>query len=204
MIQNVSDLKLYMEADRIALGRGVYSFRAFVWDRIWNYERLLRRFEYYYNCRNTVWGRFMRRIISVRMHLMHMNMEIPINVFGPGLSIAHEGTIVVNGKCRVGNNCRIHVDVVLGQGRDHDDVPVLGNNIHIGPGVKIIGGVKIGDNTVIAAGAVVTKSFPEGNCTIGGVPAKKISDHTSLTESGKLGRGLLVQGYEIARKRMGV
>ena len=37
-------------------------------------------------------------------------------------------------------------------------------------------GVTLGDYTIVAAGAVVTKSFPEGFCVIGGVPAKKIKD----------------------------
>lgn len=202
MIESKEDLALYLEADRIALGRERYTIRSFVWDRIWNYEILLRRFEFYYNCRNSFWGRFMRRVISVCMHLMHMNMEIPINVFGPGLSIAHEGTIVVNGKCRIGKNCRIHVDVVIGQGRDGNDVPILGDNVHIGPGVKIIGGVLIGDNTVITANAAVTKSFPDGNCTIGGVPAKVVSPHTSLTPSGSLGRGVVILGYEQAVRNL--
>lgn len=49
----------------------------------------------------------------------------------------------------------------------------IGNNVWIGARVIILSGVKIEDNIVIAAGAVVTKSFPS-NCIIGGVPAKII------------------------------
>ena len=203
MIKSREDYRLYLEADRLALGRGRYTLRAWFWDRVWKYERLLRRVEYYYNCKRTLWGNFVRRVNSVRMHLMNMHMEIPVNTFGPGLSIAHEGCIVVNGNAKIGNNCRIHVDVVIGQGIDADDIPVLGNNVHIGPGVKIIGGVRIGDNTVIAANAAVTKSFPDGNCTIGGVPARIISKNTSLTPSGNQGRGLLIEGYELALKESG-
>lgn len=198
MIRNKEDLKLYLEADRIALGRKRYTIHSFFFDRIWTFERLLRKEEYYYNCCKGFWGKMMRRLITFRKHRLHTNMDIQVNSFGPGLSIAHEGAIVVNGKCKIGKNCRIHIDVVLGQGRDNTDIPVLGDNIHIGPGVKILGGVHVGDNTVIAANAVVTKSFPEGNCTIGGIPARKISDHSSLTPSGNMGRGLLVQGYELA------
>ena len=43
----------------------------------------------------------------------------------------------------------------------------------------MFGKIKIGDNTAIGANSVVNKSFEEGNCTIAGVPAKKISDNTS-------------------------
>ncbi|MDX8047128.1 acyltransferase [Gracilibacillus sp. S3-1-1] len=51
----------------------------------------------------------------------------------------------------------------------------IGNNVFIGFNSIILPGVEIGDNTVIAAGSVVTKSFT-GNSIIGGVPAKKIKD----------------------------
>lgn len=48
----------------------------------------------------------------------------------------------------------------------------LGEKCWVGMNAVILPGVELGDNTVVAAGAVVTKSFPEGNCIIGGVPAK--------------------------------
>ena len=49
--------------------------------------------------------------------------------------------------------------------------PILGNNIWIGPRVRIYGSIKIGSNTVIGTNSVVNKSF-KGNCTIAGIPAK--------------------------------
>ncbi|MBS4218994.1 acyltransferase [Bacillus sp. FJAT-49711] len=51
---------------------------------------------------------------------------------------------------------------------------VIGEKCWIGMNAVILPGVKLGDNTVVAAGAVVTKSFEEGNCIVGGVPAKLI------------------------------
>ena len=203
MIKSYQDYQVYLEADRIALGRDKFTWKSFLFDSVWKFERLLRKVEYLANCKTTFWSKICRRITWFRITRMNLGLEIPINTFGPGLSIAHGGKIVVNTNVKVGNNCRIHVDVVLGQGKDADDVPLLGNNIHIGPGVKILGGVVIGDNTVIAANAVVTKSFPEGNCTIGGIPAKKISNNTSLTLSGNQGRGLLIEGYELALAKFG-
>lgn len=58
----------------------------------------------------------------------------------------------------------------------HDDPNdiVVGEKCWIGMNAVILPGVKLGNNTVVGAGAVVTKSFEEGNCVIGGVPAKKI------------------------------
>lgn len=57
--------------------------------------------------------------------------------------------------------------------------PVIGDNCYVGPGAKIFGGIVLGDNIVIGANAVVNASFPNGNCTIAGVPAKIISNKTS-------------------------
>ena len=52
----------------------------------------------------------------------------------------------------------------------------IGNNVWIGGGVRIVSGVTIGDNTVIAAGSVVTKAIP-ANVLAGGVPCKVIREN---------------------------
>lgn len=49
---------------------------------------------------------------------------------------------------------------------------IIGNNCWIGMNCVILPGVHLGDNTIVAAGAVVTSSYPEGHCVLGGVPAK--------------------------------
>lgn len=51
--------------------------------------------------------------------------------------------------------------------------PVIGDNVKIGTGAKIIGGVTVGNNVFIGANAVVVKDVPD-NCVVGGVPAKII------------------------------
>ena len=53
--------------------------------------------------------------------------------------------------------------------------PIIGNNVWIGPGARIYGNIKIGNNVVIGANSVVNKTFPS-NITIAGIPAKKIND----------------------------
>ena len=53
---------------------------------------------------------------------------------------------------------------------------VIGDSCWIGMNSVILPGVTLGDNTIVAAGAVVTYSFPRGNCVIGGIPAKVIKD----------------------------
>lgn len=110
-----------------------------------------------------------------RLHVLMLKTGIVIqpNCFGPGLSIAHAGTIIVHPDVRVGSNCRIHACVNIGTGSD-SMVPKIGDNCYIGPGVKMFGGIVIGDNVKIGANAVVNKSFPEGNCTLVGIPAHKV------------------------------
>jgi acetyltransferase-like isoleucine patch superfamily enzyme len=58
----------------------------------------------------------------------------------------------------------------------------IGNNVYIGNNSLIMPGVTIGDNTLVAAGSVVTKSFTDENIIIGGNPAKIIGNLQELEE----------------------
>lgn len=179
MIASHQDMLDYREADRIALRR-TYGMHL-IYDEVWKFQRLLRRVEYLTNCRKHQ-GPFWRLLCkwySLRFHIQSVRcgFEIPLNVFGPGLSIAHRGTIVVHPEARVGANCRLHVDVVIGTRPGPEErVPTIGDNCYIGPGSKIFGDIVIGPGTAIGANSVVNRSFPEGDMTIAGAPARKISD----------------------------
>ena len=59
---------------------------------------------------------------------------------------------------------------------------IIGNNSFIGTKSVIMYGVEIGENTIVAAGSVVTKSFKEGNVIIGGNPARIIGTWDSIRE----------------------
>lgn len=106
---------------------------------------------------------------------LRLGFTIPLNVFGPGLSIAHRGTIVINKDTRVGENCRIHACTNIGSGKGSVSAPQIGNNVYIGPGAKIFGDIVIADNIAIGANSVVNKSFYEKGISIAGIPAKKIN-----------------------------
>ncbi|MCM3729099.1 serine O-acetyltransferase [Neobacillus cucumis] len=177
MIQNKKDYYYYLQADKEALDIKRKSPRPIV-DDIWKFQRLLRKLEYTVNCKNGKIAKFYILLLKYRFHKFSrlLGFDIPINVFGPGLSIAHRGTIVVNGGARVGANCRIHASVNIGTGKDTSTtlVPTLGNNVYIGPGAKIFGKIEVGDNVAIGANSVVNKSF-ESNVTIAGSPAKIIN-----------------------------
>ena len=187
MINSRQDYLAYLEADRKSLsqpqGRASYFF-----DDVWRFQRLLRKVEYLTNCNGNwllkAWARLRFKRLGARL-----GFTIPPNTCGPGLSIAHIGTIVINTKARVGANCRLHVCVNIGtQAGAPGAIPKIGDNCYIGPGAKIFGGIEIGSNMTIGANAVVNSSFPEGNTTIAGVPAKVVADKSS--------DGLLIQGYQ--------
>ncbi|MCR5532936.1 MAG: serine acetyltransferase [Paludibacteraceae bacterium] len=151
----------------------------------------LRKIEFLYN---TSKGKPLRRcayfiLQSINHRLaVRLGFTIPMNVFGPGLYIAHWGTVTVTAFAKVGKNCRIHTSTCIG---NHIGAPVIGDNVYIGPGAKIFGNINIGDNVAIGANAVVNKSIPS-NVTVGGIPAKIIS-HKSSLESGVFQSKLLDQ-----------
>lgn len=152
-------------------------------DRRFKFYKSLRKTEYYTNCRHDPIGKIFGKILRARHRILcdSYNWTIPINVFEEGLAIVHVGTIVVSSDARVGKNCRIHACTNLGRAatKEGAGAPRLGDNVYIGPGAKLFGPIVIGDNTAIGANAVVNSSFLEGNCSIAGIPARKISDHTS-------------------------
>lgn len=80
----------------------------------------------------------------------------------------HPGTVVINGKARIGCNARIHVCVNIGA--EKNGAPVIGDNVYIGPGAKIYGNIEIGDNVKIGANSVVNKSFGNDVLLVG-IPA---------------------------------
>lgn len=95
---------------------------------------------------------------------------------GEGLYIGHFGGIIISSATIIGDYCNISQGVTIGvAGRgEKRGCPIIGNDVYIGSGAKIIGNIKIGNNVAIGANAVVTKDVPD-NAVVGGVPAKIIS-----------------------------
>lgn len=92
---------------------------------------------------------------------------------GKGLFIDHGMGVVVGETTIIGDNCTVYQGVTLGgtgkdKGKRH---PTIGNNVMIGAGAKVLGPFKVGDNSKIAANAVVLSEVP-ANSTCVGVPAR--------------------------------
>jgi serine O-acetyltransferase len=95
---------------------------------------------------------------------------------GPGLHITHHGGVIVNSKAVIGRNCDISHQVTIGM---HDrgprrGVPTIGDNVYIGPGAKLFGNVKVGDDVAIGANCVVNSDVPD-RAVVVGVPGRVVS-----------------------------
>ena len=91
----------------------------------------------------------------------------------------HLGPILMNGHITVGENCSIHINTSIVAGGRDNGVPTLGDDIIIGVGAVILGGIELADGIAIGANSVVNKSFLEPDIAIAGMPARKISEHGS-------------------------
>lgn len=144
------------------------------------YIRRLRKIEYLHNVkrRNPLCRAYLLFLEVINHRLgIKLGFTIPRNVFDQGLCIVHHGTIVVSPYAKIGKNCRIHPSTSIGE---YNGAPIIGNNVYIGPGAKIFGPITIGNNVAIGANAVVNKDIPD-NVSVAGIPAKIISDKSSLT-----------------------
>lgn len=181
MIRNRADLRFFLAADRLSLGMMRRRPRLFG-DDIWKYQRVLRRYEHALNCRRGAWFWPIRFFWRYRYYKygIRLNFEIPPNVVGPGLSLAHRGPVIVNPGARIGANCRIHSCVNIGtEAGGQREAPSIGDDVYIGPGAKLFGAIVIADRIAVAAQAVVNRSFEEPDITIGGIPAKKLSQRSA-------------------------
>ena len=87
---------------------------------------------------------------------------------GSGLLIQHGFATIIQAE-RIGENCKIFQQVTIGY--NDDKHPVIGDNVEICCGAKVIGEVHVGNNVIIGAQALVIHDI-ENNVVVGGVPAK--------------------------------
>jgi serine O-acetyltransferase len=190
MIQSKEDYLFYLESDRLSSDIKE-KHPPLIGMETWKFQRLLRKIEYYKNCKKGVFFKIYLFFLNWQFHKRSLQLAYHIepNVCGPGLSL-HFLLIGINGYAKIGANCRISPGVNIGEKAGGSGLaPKIGDNVYIGPGAKIFGDVTIADGIAIGANAVVNKSFLEPGISIGGIPAKKISDKGS--------EGLLVRGTEL-------
>lgn len=126
---------------------------------------------------------FAARLISQSARFL-TGIEIhPGAKIGRGLFIDHGSGVVIGETAEIGDNCTLYQGVTLGGtgkhvGKRH---PTLGNNVMVGSGAKVLGPFKIGDNSKIAANAVVLDEIPD-NSTAVGIPARVVRRNNQKVE----------------------
>lgn len=118
---------------------------------------------------------FLARFIS---QLSRFLTEIEIHpgaVIGKGFFIDHGSGVVIGETCEIGDNVLLYQGVTLGgTGKDHGKRhPTIGNNVMVGSGAKILGPLKVGDNSRIGAGSVVLHEVPPDS-TVVGIPGRVV------------------------------
>jgi len=101
----------------------------------------------------------------------------PAAQIGRGLMIDHAHSIVIGETAVVGDNVSMLHSVTLGgTGKDdHDRHPKIGNNVMLGAGAKVLGNIKVGNCSRVAAGSVVLHAVPACK-TVAGVPARVVGE----------------------------
>lgn len=121
-------------------------------------------------------------LLGVYYHLLlnhysfKYGFQIPAGTkIGPGFYLGHFGTVVINVKVKIGNNCNIGPNVIIGQTNRgiRKGTPQIGNMVWIGTSAVIVGGITIGSNVLIAPLSYVNIDVPDNSLVIGN-PAKII------------------------------
>ena len=177
MIKDKNDLKEYLNYEKklyITGGRFAYFRLALLKDSdflIWHYIKLLRYTEYYHNKGN----KLMYWIYQRKKNIEGSKLGISIyhNCIDKGLKIYHYGNIVINANAKIGKNFKLHGSNCVGNKGEHDkyNAPIIGDNVDMGFGSQILGKINIGNDNIIAANAVVVRSYSDSNNILAGVPA---------------------------------
>jgi serine O-acetyltransferase len=151
MIKTKEDLLFYIAEDK---KKNPYGFKDFFLKYhtyyIGRYLYHMRKVEYYTNKKNRNLIDFLRgggHKLLMRKYSYKIGLQIPPNTMGPGVNITHFGTIIINSSVRAGKNLSLYPGVIIGV--KDNKVPIIGDDVWIFGGCKIIGGVNIGNGAII-------------------------------------------------------
>lgn len=122
---------------------------------------------------------FLAKLLTKYNDLIH-NSHIPYTAeIGENSIFGYGGiSVVIHKDAIIGKHCTLGQNTTIGGRTGHGGPPIIGDNVYIGPGARLLGGFKVGNNVVIGANAVVLHDIPD-NCVVAGVPAKIIKTDVS-------------------------
>jgi serine O-acetyltransferase len=141
---------------------------------------------------------FLRKPLSMAYRMMKTvsqiltGIDLPCEVkIGSRFRIEHFGGIIISGDAVIGDDVVVRNGVTIGlKRRDDPGSPIIGNRVDIGAGAKILGKIRIGDDVMIGANAVVITDVP-ANCIAVGIPARIIPRKRSVSnQEGSLPAGV--------------
>ncbi len=107
-------------------------------------------------------------------HLHHCDISVHAEI-GHGFLLMHRTGVIIGG-AKIGRNVVIHQNVTIGQRVAGGDqrLPVIGDDVWIGPGAVITGAIRIGDGATVSAGAVLSRDVP-AHALVAGVPGRVVA-----------------------------
>lgn len=96
---------------------------------------------------------------------------------GKNFTLGYWGmSVVIHNNTVIGDNCLVAQNVTIGRNFGSKKVPIIGNDVYIGAGSVVFGGINIGNNVIIGSNSVINKSVPD-NCTVAGNPFRVIAEN---------------------------
>jgi serine O-acetyltransferase len=107
-----------------------------------------------------------------------LSSDVRARSIGARFYLPHPYGIVIHARTVIGSNCTVFQNVTLGEDGVRAGVPHLEDDVIVGAGAAVLGGVRVGAGARIGANAVVLHDVPPG-AVVGGVPARVVSSKTS-------------------------
>jgi serine O-acetyltransferase len=202
MVTSVFGWKLFLNKDFQGFYMTFYELREYVKSDLYRYTGRVSLFgflRYYFFARGfhyTCWMRLTTYFYSklfysklfyiiARLNLYRLSTKYGIEIshkvrVGKGFYIGHFGCVVVSNDAVIGDNVNLSQGVTIGQSNRGklQGVPIIGNEVYIGPGAKLFGGISLGEGCAVGANCVVNRSFSDDSVIVG-IPGKMISNNGS-------------------------
>ena len=164
-MKKVSEGSRKIRADAYRISPEKSIGRLFVTDRVFRQLYFLRQYQ---GTDNKVIRFFWRLCLFLRQR--KSTVEIPKTVqLGMGALFFHPNGITINSKAVIGDNLTMLKGATIGQiekGK-RKGVPVIGNNVYLGLNSTVVGGIKLGDDVLVAPNAFVNFNVPSHSVVIG-------------------------------------